>query len=337
MALTIIEQVQRWKRAVVDIELVFSEATMAQQETYRLLEQKMLFEMGKRIPSISVDASVTHSGTAIFFELNGRHGFLTARHVLVNHREEAQAEQDLEERLRLFPELDREVERQNIFRSLGNQRVPKIFRRHRLDDISEGGQPAGQRFLMLPSIYLGDPSLDLGIVGVPVGLQGQHFIRQLLSEGYEPITIDDIGEGNLLEGSEIFTIGFPRASYMLELDSGNKTWESSGVSEPLASFGHVGLSHPLLPFFWADMSVYPGNSGGPIIFENKLAGIVSANAVIETEGDDPRGMRIPFAKIVKAQYFEGLLEKFRNDYWHLVRLPGADGPKNEGTASTDSE
>jgi CBS domain-containing protein len=39
------------------------------------------------------------------------------------------------------------------------------------------------------------------------------------------------------------------------------------------------MVHHILPFFWADMSIYPGNSGGPVVEDGKLVGVVSAQAV----------------------------------------------------------
>ena len=34
------------------------------------------------------------------------------------------------------------------------------------------------------------------------------------------------------------------------------------------------MLHNTLPFFWADMSIYPGNSGGPVVANDRLVGIV---------------------------------------------------------------
>jgi S1-C subfamily serine protease len=85
-------------------------------------------------------------------------------------------------------------------------------------------------------------------------------------------------------------------------------WSSSVVSLPVWSFGRVAMLHQDLPFFWADMSIYPGNSGGPVIENGKLCGVVSAQAMIPLEGLSNLATRIPFGKIIKARFIKQLLD-----------------------------
>jgi S1-C subfamily serine protease len=86
-----------------------------------------------------------------------------------------------------------------------------------------------------------------------------------------------------------------------------RSWSSSHVSLPVASYGRVSMVHPELSFFWADMSIYPGNSGGPVVEADKLVGIVSGQPVIPVEGDQTLRTRIPFARITKASGLHDLL------------------------------
>lgn len=65
---------------------------------------------------------------------------------------------------------------------------------------------------------------------------------------------------------------------------------------------------PFLPFFWGDISIYGGNSGGPVVTNDGLIGIVSEQATIPVEKVPGVKVRIPFAKITKAKYVRELLD-----------------------------
>ena len=67
------------------------------------------------------------------------------------------------------------------------------------------------------------------------------------------------------------------------------------------------MLHDELPFYWADMSIYPGNSGGPVFENEKLIGIVSGQPSIQVENFKELQVRIPFAKIIKAKYVKELI------------------------------
>ncbi len=67
------------------------------------------------------------------------------------------------------------------------------------------------------------------------------------------------------------------------------------------------MMHDQLPFFWVDMSIYPGNSGGPLIEGDYLVGVISAQATLPTEAGPGVGTRIPFGKIIKTKYVRDLL------------------------------
>jgi hypothetical protein len=94
-------------------------------------------------------------------------------------------------------------------------------------------------------------------------------------------------------------------------------WMSRCVSAPTFSFGRVSMLHHLLEFYWCDISIYPGNSGGPVIEDGKLVGIVSGQPFIESEiVDEANGTklpltahtRIPVGKIIKGKYLKELLD-----------------------------
>jgi S1-C subfamily serine protease len=69
------------------------------------------------------------------------------------------------------------------------------------------------------------------------------------------------------------------------------------------------MLHDALPFFWADMSIYPGNSGGPVVADGRLVGIVSAQAMLPIDDLPDVHTSIPFARIIKARFVQALLEE----------------------------
>lgn len=124
----------------------------------------------------------------------------------------------------------------------------------------------------------------------------------LESAGYAPIQFEDISEMPTSEGAEVFTVGFPGTARIgkINLNDYEKRYSSQSYSLPVFSFGRIAMMSRQLYRFWVDISVYPGNSGGPLVEKNKLVGIISGQAIVENN-------RIPFASVVKAKYIKDLL------------------------------
>ena len=85
-------------------------------------------------------------------------------------------------------------------------------------------------------------------------------------------------------------------------------WSSSHFSLPVVSYGRIAMLHDALSFFWADVSIYPGNSGGALVEDDRLVGIVSAQAVTPVHGVDGAVVRIPFARVMRAELLRDLLD-----------------------------
>jgi S1-C subfamily serine protease len=165
----------------------------------------------------------------------------------------------------------------------------------------------------LPSLLpftFSEPNVDLAIISLDA--RDSEFADELINLGYEPISMVDMADGPSQEGAEVFTVGFPEATSTLGLyihDPGLAHWASAYFSLPVYSFGRVSMLHEDLNFFWADMSIYPGNSGGPVIENDKLVGIVSGQPTISLEKEEQLRMRIPFGKIIKAKYITQLISE----------------------------
>lgn len=154
-----------------------------------------------------------------------------------------------------------------------------------------------------------DPELDLALISLDQ--RDSRFADELTSLGYLPIHSEHIAHGPDAEGQELFTIGFPSSTALLgqvSLHPASAYWSSSHFSLPVSSFGRVSMLHPELPFFWADMSIYPGNSGGPVVANNRLVGVVSAQATLPIDGAPDVQTRIPFGRIIKTEVVHRLLE-----------------------------
>jgi S1-C subfamily serine protease len=165
---------------------------------------------------------------------------------------------------------------------------------------------AGTSFTV-PYIF-SSPDIDLAIVSLDK--RDSVFADDLVSKGYEPISLSDIGNEPSKEGAEVFTVGFPESTAIIGQISQHpdvSQWSSRDFSLPISSFGRVSMLHDALSFYWVDMSIYPGNSGGPVVEADKIVGIVSGQPTIPVEGDKELETRIPFAKIIKAEFIAELL------------------------------
>lgn len=151
---------------------------------------------------------------------------------------------------------------------------------------------------------------DLAVISLDIRYSA--FANELDTSGYEAVSSSDFSVGPDFEGQEIFTVGFPTDMALLgQLSSSSvpPAWSSNDLSLPVTTFGRVSMLHRELPFFWADMSVYRGNSGGPVVADNHLVGVVTEQATTELEDvEDNIHIQIPFAKVIKATFARALLE-----------------------------
>ena len=126
---------------------------------------------------------------------------------------------------------------------------------------------------------------------ISIDERGPKFTESLFAAGYSPVSLSDLGETPTSEGADVFTVGYLDAVSSLPArlpHSGLLGWHASVISQPNFSFGRVSMLDPDLPVFWTDMSSYPGNSGGPVVEDGRLVGVVSAQAsvAVDFEPDD---------------------------------------------------
>lgn len=293
--------IEKWQKAVIHLEGA-ADSLSPEEIIERYRSQNSIDQIS--LPS----RDIRFRGTAIYYaDETGRY-LLTARHVL---RDEDCARRlvvhqmpDWVKKIKSHEELQAEVDRW-IFNI--------IFRVPSLDEYLAGNRPInGMDFLMnlqagVPSMTpytFSAPDLDLAVISL-----NQHvtklFADSLDKAGYLPISAEDLAITIPSTGDKIFAAGYPESTSVLgsrPLSRAEQVWASDGVSQPVLSFGHIGMSHSMLPYFWADISAYPGNSGGPVVSDGKLVGIVSAQASVDQS-------RIPFAKVIRAELLKDLISE----------------------------
>jgi hypothetical protein len=250
---------------------------------------------------------VRKGGTALYLTHESRKYLITARHVL---HDEIEAEG--REKSGLDKSSASDVIYSHIFRvpSL-NELADPTFHQVHIDSltIGAGGSDLG-------AYTFSHPAMDLAVISLS-HRDTLGFAENLDSAGYEPITTSDVLDKPTEEGTEVFSVGYLDAVSTLtrrkKTDVTNWWSPSAVVSLPTLTFGRIALLHPLLPSFWADISIYPGSSGAPVIEGDKVVGIVigQARAAVEYENEpiEPWSMRLPFAKCMAAGNVMELLDR----------------------------
>lgn len=313
---------ERWKKAVVHLEGAASSVPLPERiALWQKLPEKL--EKGEITPEGLAEAMQIGSrdircrGTAIFLQHESKRYLLTARHV-VHDRVEAQrlveaAEERAEEQVsRGASRESAEAIVQQARHDAANLIFEVIFRVPLLDELQYSGVSwIPDAFLMnasagLPEQYpytFSSAELDVAVIALDQGFGFEEFANDLQVKGHEPIAVSDTGDRPSSEGADVFSVGFPGSTATIDerdQPSAQAHWSSSGISLPVFAFGKVAAAHQRLDYFWCDMSIYPGNSGGPIVEDNKLVGIVSQQARVE-------GTRIPFGRVVNAEQIKTLL------------------------------
>jgi hypothetical protein len=341
---------ERWKRSVVHLECA-TDSEHVYDRLKRIDELWVLLEQGKiehrRFAEelLSRSRDVRFHGTALFLVHSARRYLLTARHVVWDERSAKRELEEEDKRALSWPEHMRQNLLESARERAKNNIFSIIFRVPSIDEVTSGKRDS--RFLMnlgagapftVPYTF-SDPDLDLAVISLDQ--RDGKFADELQSLRYEPIPSEDITDGPTSEGQDLFTVGFPSSTALIgqvSLHPASAYWASSHFSAPVASFGKVSMLHDALPFFWADMSIYPGNSGGPAVADDRLVGVVIAQATLPIDEVPDVSTRIPFGRIIKTTFVRQLLEaQERKDRERSWALEPRHTPVTPGTESTYSE
>ncbi len=310
----------KWKRAVIHLECA-TDSEHFYEHIKRVDQQRALLEQGKISHEQFVDElsqrsrDIRFHGTALFLAHGGRRYLLTARHVVWDERSAKRELEEEAQRARSWPENMSQQLVQSAVERAQNKIFNIIFRVPSIDEVIS--KKRDREFLMnlgagasftVPYTF-SNPELDLALISLDQ--RDSRFADELQNLGFMPIPSDDIADGPDSEGQDVFTVGFPSSTALIgqvSLDPASAHWSSSHFSAPVSSFGKVSMLHDALPFFWADISIFPGNSGGPLIADNRLVGVVSAQATLPIDDVPDIRTRIPFGQIIKTKFVRDLLK-----------------------------
>ncbi len=314
----------KWKKAVIHLECATdSEHFYDRMKRIDVLRAEL--SDGKITEDQFTEAmsggsrDLRYHGTAIFLEHDGGRYLLTARHVLWNEHSAKRECQEEIQRCNQYPEHMRQSMLESAKDRALNQIFNIIFRVPSFDELLHNNLSTDRAFLMnlgagvswMTPYTFSSPDLDIAVISLDHRNGDSRFADELIAKGYEPILSSDIADAPSGEGVEVFTVGFPSSTALLGQVSQHPAltnWSSTYFSLPTYSFGRVSMLHEALPFYWTDMSIYPGNSGGPIIEDDKLVGIVSGQPTIQVENSKDLKIRIPFGKIIKTQFLLDLIQ-----------------------------
>ncbi|WP_046852165.1 S1 family peptidase [Raoultella planticola] len=314
---------EKWKKAVIHLEC----ATDSIHYTDQIKRQNELLERfnngwisgeeyleGKKIKS----RDIRFHGTAIFVSHNEKLYLLTARHVLFDGISAAREHKAALERLQEDFHFDYQRKEAELQEDALDTIYKIIFRVPSLDEVLSDEKSNDREYLMnlsagttnSRSYTFSSPELDLAIISL--NQMYDYFADGLIKLGYQPIPSDLIRDHPSSVGADVFTVGFPSSTAILGTSSPHEdmpAWASCVLSNPVFSWGKVSMLSKHLAFYWCDMSIYPGNSGGPVVEDGCLVGIVSEQAMLPVEGAPQISTRIPFGKIIKTGFVKQLIEE----------------------------
>ncbi|HEV7782445.1 MAG TPA: serine protease [Chitinophagaceae bacterium] len=287
-----VTDIKKWERSVINIEcleLRYSPEEIDQVITAEKLQRKLLTEEDEleRRSELGRE-TIPVSGTAIYVTDNGKKYLVTAKHVIYD------------------PQESQSTTGPRLYRDISIRTPYEYFLKRKVNDasiLSTGYGPVSP-------FYLSDDATDIGIISLQASLTN-FLIKTLEDDGYVPINIADIDRSqNISTGEGIAAIGYPDISKVGVFQKRND-YQSNVVVLPVNTFGNIAMAHDQLSYFIGDITVYPGNSGGPVIKQDKLIGIVSGQVLIPVDQSNRLSSRGTLAKVIKAEYIIRGLRKLQ--------------------------
>jgi len=319
---------EKWKKSVIHLECAADSQSLTSLSLLKLMERVDKGEISQEEFAEKVSAGkrdLRYHGTAIFLQHDCRRYLFTARHVVYDKVAAERELKEQEERMGGSSGLGDMILLKTAREAAANRFFSIVFRVPSLQEVLARGQRFVPQFLMnlgagtswsVPYTF-SRPGLDLAIISLDQ--RDSKFADELLTLGYIPLSMQDLSDGPSAEAADVFTVGYPAATAIVEemtLPPAQANWASKYSSIPTFAFGKVSMLVDERDFFWCDMSIFPGNSGGPVVENDKMVGIVSAQPTIPSDVHAAGGQqlplvaytRIPFGKMIKAKFIKELLE-----------------------------
>lgn len=251
--------IKKWELATINIEAAtsfFMEPSI-NSEFKKKINESNLTSVEKDQQWINLTRNkFTSSGTAVFIKYEDIHFLITARHVLEDSHFPTPG---FPYNQIFFPE------NANIANSANF--TPAFLYLMPLDSNLHA-----RNFIWSPK------DTDLAIVALDAFPSEISDIPKILkNRGYEPIEITSIDTlYQSKKGDLTYSIGFPELSLLGKKGSIDtfEVFQSNSVTIPIVSVGKTLEGEWPSTYVVSDVFVYHGNSGGPLIHNNKVIGIV---------------------------------------------------------------
>lgn len=161
------------------------------------------------------------------------------------------------------------------------------------------------------AIAIGMGDEDIAVIALQSKV-AKDLLRYIDTAGYQALSFTQLNDA--LEAdyvSEIFAFGFPYSHL------GNPIYKKNGellnnlpyiyASDPFVTHGKVSLLSKYANYFYADMANSPGFSGGPVIQNNKIIGVISG-----TMSYSPDIPLSGFTRIIKLSNLKRYLIELEN-------------------------
>ena len=263
---------RKWTKATINIQCTYSMmqyfAALGQASKNHMLPDSIIRLQQQFI----INNPIKSNGSAIFVVDKGNYYLLSARHVF----------QD--------PTALRQGALCNWIRLIDNPakaKIPDYVRVDTFANVTTVYETASDDIHILNGMFgklsdstyiFSDSSEDLAIVDLSIRPDGEGFIKTLLNRKYEPIKLSDIdSQCYLKKDQDIIAVGYPEHSIVkkYERPAAAEIWMPSEISIPIVSMGKIARPNVRKKFFEGNIFTYHGSSGGAIVRNNKLIGIVS--------------------------------------------------------------
>ena len=298
----------KWICAVINIETRAGN-DKALSDSFELVRQgKVTMQNFQQISKKLVLTPPAFTATAILLKYHGKNFLLTARHVL--HDPTGLYSNTIFNNI-ILVEND----------SFMNKNLPPV---DSFGNIYRSRNDTNT--IYIPSLwdygatYLSSIKDDIGMIFLDFSPKTRRFLRTLIERGYKPIEITDIDTSfSAVKNDKLFCIGFPSKNDLLikyrEKTNQQLLWESNVITTRVISKGTYESEYPKKSnFFDANVFVYKGFSGGPVISKGRLIGIISA---VQDRELFSTGAKAPFkvyflnrSKFIKSSLILPLLRKF---------------------------
>lgn len=271
---------ETWKKAVVNIET--EDGIYPPHVIEHVCDSLRQSGYDRRkvdsIRSIYEHATASYTGTAIYMQYHDRRYLVTVLHNLLDETlvdqkkfETRTGKAKWEPPLAIYPRISIRTPYQYFIDSGGSFNNVAAY----CNNFVNGPTPY---YFIIDST--GD---GIGIIS----LQAKDFAwldDRLQRNGYVPLSLDDITPGkkemDIRALDTVYTIGFPETISVAA--KGNWPWsiapnQSTDIVIPFTVEGQIAMYHPGIQHYYVNITAYPGNSGGPIIRNGKLIGIISGS------------------------------------------------------------